>query len=108
MKVEVKPDVPVVAKTVGDLRSVSTWPSGLVLNFPRPGDRHPKSVVEVERPANRHNEGVVERAVERLGQALQRDGVICEGDLSRHLLPLPKGAAWALLRKPYCRSPSGR
>jgi hypothetical protein len=39
------------------------------------------------RPANRYSEGVVERAVERLGQALQRDGVICEGDLSRHLLP---------------------
>jgi hypothetical protein len=49
MKVEVKRDVPVVAKTVGDLRSLSTWPPGLVLNFPRPGDRHPKSVVEVER-----------------------------------------------------------
>ena len=49
MKVEVKPDVPVVAKTVGDLRSLSTWPPGLILNFPRPGDRHPKSVVEVER-----------------------------------------------------------
>jgi hypothetical protein len=45
------------------------------------------------RPANRYNEGVVEHAVERLGQALQRDGVICEGDLSRHLLPQPKGAA---------------
>jgi hypothetical protein len=49
MKVEVKRDVPVVAKTVGDLRSLSTWPPGLVLNFPRPGDRYPESVVEVER-----------------------------------------------------------
>jgi hypothetical protein len=48
MKVEVKPGVPVVAKTVGDLRSLATWPSGLVLNFPRPGDRYPGSVVEVE------------------------------------------------------------
>ena len=49
MKVEVKPGVPVVAKTVGDLRSLATWPPGLVLNFPRPGDRYPGSVVEVER-----------------------------------------------------------
>ena len=49
MKVEVKGDVPVVAKTVGDLRSLSTWPPGLILNFPRLGDRDPKSVVEVER-----------------------------------------------------------
>jgi hypothetical protein len=49
MKVEVKRDVPVIAKTVGDLRSLSTWPPGLILNFPRLGDRHPKSVVEVER-----------------------------------------------------------
>jgi len=49
MKVEVKRDVPVVAKTVGDLRSLSTWPPGLILNFPRPGDRYPESVVEVER-----------------------------------------------------------
>ena len=35
-------------KTVGDLRSLSTWPPGLMLNFPRLGDRHPESVVEVE------------------------------------------------------------
>jgi hypothetical protein len=48
MKVEVKPDIPVVAKTVGDLRSLSTWPPGLNLNFPRLGDRYPESVVEVE------------------------------------------------------------
>jgi hypothetical protein len=27
----VKRDVPVVAKTVGDLRSLSTWPTGLIL-----------------------------------------------------------------------------
>ena len=37
MKVEVQRDVLVVAKTVADLRSLSTWPLGLVLNFPRPG-----------------------------------------------------------------------
>jgi hypothetical protein len=39
------------------------------------------------RPAKSYNEGVVEHAVERLRQALQRDGVIF-GDLSRHLRPL--------------------
>ena len=44
MKVEVKRDVPVIAKTVADLRSLA----GLILNFPRPGDRYPESVVEVE------------------------------------------------------------
>jgi hypothetical protein len=48
MKVEVKPGVPVVAKTVADLRSLSTWPPGLVLNFPQPGDRYPASVAVVE------------------------------------------------------------
>ncbi len=35
MKVEVKRDTPVVAKTVGDLRSLSTWPPGLALSLPR-------------------------------------------------------------------------
>jgi hypothetical protein len=48
MKVEVRDGVPVVAKTVADLRSLLAWPSGLVLNFPRPGDRYPASVVVVE------------------------------------------------------------
>jgi hypothetical protein len=51
MKVEVKGDVRVFAKTVADLRSLSTWPPGLILNFPRPGHRYPESVVEVERAA---------------------------------------------------------
>ena len=51
MKVEVKGDVPVVAKTVADLRSLSTWPTGLVLSLPLPGDRYPDSVVEVDRPS---------------------------------------------------------
>jgi hypothetical protein len=35
------------------------------------------------RPAKRYNEGVVEHAVERLRQALQRDGVIYDGDLKK-------------------------
>ena len=42
MKVEVKRDIPVVAKTVGDLRSLSTWPPGLALSLPLPGDRYPE------------------------------------------------------------------
>jgi len=49
MKVEVKGDIPVVAKTVADLCSLPTWPPGLILDFPRPGDRYPESVVVVER-----------------------------------------------------------
>ena len=41
------------------------------------------------RPAKRFNEGVVDHAVERLRRALQRKGVICEGGLSRDMLPAP-------------------
>jgi len=48
MKVEVRPGIPVVAKTVADLRLLSTWPPGLALNFPMLGDRYPASVVVVE------------------------------------------------------------
>jgi hypothetical protein len=48
MKVEVKRDVPVVAKTVADLRSLPTRPPGLVLSLPLPGDRYPDSVGEVD------------------------------------------------------------
>jgi hypothetical protein len=48
MKVEVKRDVPVIAKTVADLRSLATWSPGLILSLPLPGDRYPESVVEVE------------------------------------------------------------
>jgi len=38
MKVEVKCDVPVVAETVVDLRSLST--PGLISNFRSPGNRY--------------------------------------------------------------------
>jgi hypothetical protein len=38
-------------------------------------------------PAKRYKEGVVEHAVARLRQALERVGVICDGDLSRHQHP---------------------
>jgi hypothetical protein len=49
MKVDVKSDVPLVAKNVGDLCSLSSWQPGLTLNFPSRGDRYPESVVVVER-----------------------------------------------------------
>ena len=48
MKVDVKSDVPLVAKTVGDLCSLSSWHPGLTLSFPSRGDRYPDSVVVVE------------------------------------------------------------
>jgi hypothetical protein len=47
-KVDVKSDVPLVAKTVGDLCSLSSWQPGLTLSFPSRGDRYPDSVVVVE------------------------------------------------------------
>jgi hypothetical protein len=39
------------------------------------------------RSAKRFNEGVVDHAVERLKRTLQRDGVICDGDLSGDVPP---------------------
>lgn len=33
MRVEVEQGIPVTAKTVADLRELSTWPEGLVLNI---------------------------------------------------------------------------
>jgi hypothetical protein len=42
------------------------------------------------RPAKRYNEGMVKNAMARLRQALQRDGFIGEGDLSRALFPVPR------------------
>ena len=48
MTVEVGPDVPLAATTVADLRTLTTWPRGLVLIVPR--DRGgPESLVKVER-----------------------------------------------------------
>ena len=48
MRVEVEQDIPVNAKTVADLRSLSTWPNGLVLSIHV--DLDPRlSVVRVER-----------------------------------------------------------
>jgi hypothetical protein len=48
MRVEVESDVTVTAKTVADLRALSTWPEGLVLDIHV--DLDPRlSVVRVER-----------------------------------------------------------
>ena len=33
MRVEVEQGIPITAKTVADLRALSTWPDGLVLNI---------------------------------------------------------------------------
>ena len=48
MRVEIGTDVPVSAKTVAELRALSTWPDGLVLDIHI--DLDPRmSVVRVER-----------------------------------------------------------
>ena len=48
MRVEVETGIAVAAKTVADLRALSTWPDGLVLNIHV--DLDPRfSVVRVER-----------------------------------------------------------
>ena len=48
MRVEIEPGVAITAKTVADLRALSTWPEGLVLNIHI--DLDPRlSVVRVER-----------------------------------------------------------
>ena len=48
MRVEVEQGIPVTAKTVADLRALSTWPDGLVLSIHV--DLDPRlSVVRVER-----------------------------------------------------------
>ena len=43
MKVQVRGDIPVIAKTVADLCSLSTWPPGLILNFPQPATVVPRA-----------------------------------------------------------------
>jgi hypothetical protein len=48
MRVEIGTDIPVSAKTVGELRALSTWPDSLVLDIHI--DLDPRmSVVRVER-----------------------------------------------------------
>jgi len=47
MRVEVDADVAVSAKTVGELRQVTTWPDNLAISTPQ--DHHLGSVVAVSR-----------------------------------------------------------
>ena len=47
MPVEVDPDIGVSAKSVGDLRKLTTWPGNLAITTPR--ERHPESAVKVSK-----------------------------------------------------------
>jgi len=47
MPIEAEPGVTVSAKTVGELRKVTSWPENLVITTPQ--ERHPKSVVKVSK-----------------------------------------------------------
>ncbi len=47
MRVELDPDIGVSAKTVGELRKVTTWPENLVITTPQ--ERHPESAVKVSK-----------------------------------------------------------
>jgi hypothetical protein len=45
MRVEPEPGITVSAKTVGELRKVTSWPENLVITTPQ--ERHSESVVKV-------------------------------------------------------------
>jgi len=47
MRVEVDPGTGVSAKTVGQLRKVTTWPGNLAITTPQ--ERHPQSAVKVSK-----------------------------------------------------------
>jgi hypothetical protein len=47
MRVEVDPEIGVSARTVGELRKVTTWPENLVITTPQ--ERHPDSAVKVSK-----------------------------------------------------------
>ena len=47
MQVEVDPDIGVSAKTVGELRKLTTWPENLTIATPL--DPHPGSIVSVSK-----------------------------------------------------------
>ena len=50
MRIEVEPGVAVSAKTVGELRKVTSWPENLVITTPQ--ERHSESVVKLRRRAS--------------------------------------------------------
>jgi hypothetical protein len=47
MRVEVESGIELRAKTVGDLRKVTTWPENLAITTPQ--ERYPGSIVKVSR-----------------------------------------------------------
>ena len=47
MRVELDSDVEVCAKTVGELRKVTSWPENLVITTPL--ERHPENAVKVSK-----------------------------------------------------------
>jgi hypothetical protein len=47
MRIEVEPGIAVSAKTVGELRKVTSWPENPVITVPR--EHHPESVVKVSK-----------------------------------------------------------
>jgi len=47
MQVEVDQDIGVSAKTVGELRKVTTWPENLVITTPQ--ERQPESAIRVSK-----------------------------------------------------------
>ncbi len=47
MRVELDPDIGVSAKTVGELRKVTTWPENLVITTPQ--ERYTESAVKVSK-----------------------------------------------------------
>jgi hypothetical protein len=47
MRVEVESGIEVRARTVGELRKVTTWPENLAITTPQ--DRYPESVVRVSK-----------------------------------------------------------
>jgi hypothetical protein len=47
MRVEVDRGISVSAKTVGELRKVTTWPENLVITTPQ--ERHPESALKISK-----------------------------------------------------------
>ena len=47
MRIEVEPGIAVSAKTVGELRKVTSWPENLVITTPQ--ERYPESAVRVNK-----------------------------------------------------------
>jgi hypothetical protein len=53
MRIEVEPGIAVSAKTVGELRKITSWPENLVITTPQ--ERHSESVVKNKQGERRHS-----------------------------------------------------